>query len=83
MAPRILLLGLEPDVRALLRRVLAAGGFSVFEAQNVDEAQRLASGADVELFIAGKEIWEHRLSEQFDKERGAPRSRAAERPDLS
>ena len=54
------------------RRVLTAGGFSVFEAQNVDEAQQLASGADVELFIVGKEMWERRFSERFDKERGAP-----------
>lgn len=68
-APRILLFGLEPDVRTLLRRVLTAGGFGVFEAQNVDDAQQLASGADVELFIAGKEIWERPLSERFDKER--------------
>ena len=71
MAPRILLFGLEPDVRTLLRRVLTVGGFSVFEAQNVDEAQQLASGADVELCIAGKEIWERQLSERFEKERGA------------
>ncbi len=72
MAPRILLFALEPDVRTLLRRVLTAGGFGVFEAQNVDEAQQLAAGADIELFITGKEIWERPLSERFDNKGRGP-----------
>ncbi len=74
MAPRILLLDLEPDVRTVLRRVLTAGGFSVFEAENLDQAQQLASRAAVELFIASREFWERRERKErprksFERER--------------
>ena len=74
MAPRILLLDLEQDVRTFLRRVLTAGGFSVFEAENLAQAQQLISAADVDLFIASKEFWERRERKErphksFERER--------------
>ena len=59
MASRILLLDLDPEVRTLLRRVLTAGGFSVFEAENLDEAEQLVSSAGVDLLIGSKELLEH------------------------
>ncbi len=49
---RVLLLNLDPPTRIALRRTLSAGGFSVFEAETPEDAERLLAGADVGLTIA-------------------------------
>lgn len=54
--PRLLIVGLGPPTREVLYRHLSMCGFSVFEADSVEDALRLVEAAGVEVLVTNTRL---------------------------